>query len=75
MKWWIRPVRHDLNDASSGLYNIELRFPGQGRLELQGTKSPYGEMSTFAIVGGTGVFTTARGWVVKSKSDITITFR
>jgi hypothetical protein len=64
-----------INNAGWGLFNIELRFPGRGRLELQGAKGPSGNTSTFAIIGGTGVFTTARGWVVKSKSNIIITFR
>jgi len=62
-----------LLDNVSALCNIEFRFAGRGRLELQGVSK--GNISTFAITGGTGAFTTARGWAVGHKHHVTVTFR
>jgi len=46
--------------AAGRSLNIEARFPHRGRIELQGTIGPSGG-GTDVIIGGTGVFTTARG--------------
>jgi hypothetical protein len=58
----------------AGLCNVELRFPDKGRLELQGGVTG-SAAKTFAIVGGTGAYATARGWVVVDHHHVTITFR
>ena len=63
-----------LNNAGWGLLNIEARFPHRGRIELQGTSAPSQNGSTDGIIGGTGIFTTARGWAV-GNNHITVTFR
>jgi hypothetical protein len=63
-----------INNAGWGLLNIEARFPGRGRLELQGVTNG-SKNNTYAIVGGTGVFTTARGWAHGNHGNITVTFR
>jgi hypothetical protein len=64
-----------INNAGWGLVNIEVRFSHRGRLELQGTIPPSGNTKTFAIIGGTGVFATARGWAVSHGHNVTVTFR
>jgi hypothetical protein len=62
-----------INNAGWSLLNIEARFPHRGRIELQGGNRPSGG-GTDVIIGGTGVFTTARGWAV-GNNHITVTFR
>ena len=63
-----------VDNVAAGLCNFEARFPGRGRLELQGGVT--GNASrTFAIIGGTGVYTTARGWASLDNHNLTITFR
>jgi len=61
-------------NAADGLCNIEVRFSHRGRLEMQGGVTG-NNSKTFAITGGTGVFTTARGWVVVANKHFTATFR
>ncbi|HEV3312715.1 MAG TPA: hypothetical protein VG815_19560 [Chloroflexota bacterium] len=75
-----RPVGHAFiactlfnNKSLVGICTIELRLTHRGRLELQG--SVMGNSKTFAITGGTGAFTMARGWVIVDNHDVTITFR
>lgn len=66
-----------VNKAGWGLENIEGRFPGRGRVELQGMAPPNGG-GTQAITGGTGIFTHARGWATsrgKNGNNVTVTFR
>ena len=64
-----------INKAGWVFGNIEFRFSGRGRIELQGTFPGSKHNDTFAIIGGTGVFVTARGWAVIHKGNITVTFR
>jgi hypothetical protein len=65
-----------------GIQNIEARFSGQGRIELQGAGCAVCSGATmFAITGGTGKFARARGWATRvpvgnrGKSKVTVTFR
>jgi hypothetical protein len=62
-----------INNAGWALLNIEARFPGRGRLELQGAST--GNTNTYAITGGTGVFATVRGWATGHKNHVTVIFR
>ena len=62
-----------INKIGNSLLNIEARFPGRGRVELQGVSKPNGG-GTEVIIGGTGIFTGARGWAV-GNTHITVTFR
>jgi len=66
-----------VNKAGWIFENIEGRFPGRGRVELQGMAPPNGG-GTQAITGGTGIFTHARGWATsrgKHGNNVTVTFR
>jgi hypothetical protein len=62
-----------INNIGNALLNIEARFPGRGRIELQGVSKPNGG-GTDTIIGGTGIFTGAHGWAV-GNNHITVTFR
>ena len=64
-----------INNVGAGLVNIEARFPGRRSLELQGATGASGNTNRHAIIGGTGVFTTARGWALSHKNHVTVTFR
>jgi hypothetical protein len=55
------------------LANLEARFPGRGRLELQGVV-PSSGAQTYVITGGTGVFAHASGKAVGRDNNVTVTF-
>jgi len=63
-----------INNAGFSLVNIEVRFLHRGHLELQGVWGS-GHNNTSAIIGGTGVFATARGWAHGHNNNVTVTFR
>ena len=63
-----------VTNAGASLVNIEARFPHRGRVELQGVWGS-GNNNTSAIIGGTGVFTTASGWAIGHNKNVTVTFR
>lgn len=64
-----------VSDTGWFLCNLEARFPHRGRVELQGAFPGTAKTNTLVITGGTGVFTTARGWAVSQGNNVTVTFR
>ena len=63
-------------EQATVMIDIEARFPGRGRVELQGVvpNSPTAPQSTI-ITGGTGIFSGAIGKAVSVKNHVTVTFR
>jgi hypothetical protein len=62
------------------LCTVDASLTGRGRIAQQGAFTPGAEVDTFAVTGGTGQFSAARGYAIfrpvsRTEADITIHLR